>query len=111
MDFLTGIVPDNFLGALVKGELLSILFIAVLFGISLTAMGERGKPVTQLFEKLSEIMFGIVNMIMKVSPLAAFGATSYTIGKFGIGSLFYLGLPETQQEEMSRVHSTVETTA
>jgi aerobic C4-dicarboxylate transport protein len=91
MDFLLGIIPDNIVAAMAKGELLPILFFAVLFGISLAAMGEKAKPVVSLFEKLTDVFFGIVNMIMKVSPIAAFGAMAYTIGKFGIGSLFSLG--------------------
>lgn len=80
-DFLLGIIPDNVVGAMAKGELLPILIFAILFGLSLTAMGEKAKPVTALFDKLAHAFFGIVNMIMKVSPIAAFGAMSYTIGK------------------------------
>jgi aerobic C4-dicarboxylate transport protein len=91
MDFIMSIIPDNIVAALAKGELLPILFVAVLFGISLAAMGQRAKSVIDLFEKLTEGLFGIVNIIMKVSPIAAFGAMSYTIGKFGIGSLTSLG--------------------
>jgi aerobic C4-dicarboxylate transport protein len=91
MDFIMSIIPDNMVAALAKGELLPILFVAVLFGISLAAMGQRAKSVIDLFEKLTEGLFGIVNIIMKVSPIAAFGAMSYTIGKFGIGSLTSLG--------------------
>jgi aerobic C4-dicarboxylate transport protein len=91
MDFVAGIVPDNVVAAMASGELLPVLFFAVLFGVALTAMGENAKPVINLFEKLSHGFFGVVNIIMKVSPIAAFGAMSYTIGKFGIGSLFSLG--------------------
>lgn len=90
-NFLMGIIPDNVVGAMAKGELLPILFFAVLFGLSLAAMGKTAQPVISLFEKLTQGFFGVVNMIMKVSPIAAFGAMSYTIGKFGIGSLFSLG--------------------
>lgn len=90
-DFILGIIPDSVVGALAKGELLPILFFAVLFGLSLTAMGDKAKPVITLFDKLTQAFFGVVNMIMKVSPIAAFGAMSYTIGKFGIGSLTSLG--------------------
>lgn len=92
LDFLINIVPDNVVGAMAKGELLPILFFAVLFGISLTAMGSQAKPVLQLFEKLTQGFFGVVNMIMRLSPIAAFGAMAYTIGKFGIKSLINLGL-------------------
>ncbi|MFT9848626.1 dicarboxylate/amino acid:cation symporter [Aneurinibacillus sp. REN35] len=91
MDFVMSIIPDNFVGALANGELLPVLFLAVLFGISLAGMGSTGKPVIDFFEKIAHVFFGIVNIIMKVSPIAAFGAMSYTIGKFGISSLVYLG--------------------
>jgi aerobic C4-dicarboxylate transport protein len=91
MDFIMGIVPDNFFGALASGQLLPILFLAVLFGIALSGLGESGKPVLNLLEKLSEVFFRIVNIIMYYSPIAAFGAIAYTIGQFGIGSLVSLG--------------------
>jgi aerobic C4-dicarboxylate transport protein len=91
MDFLMGIIPDNVVGALAKGELLPILFFAVLFGLALAAMGSGAKPVINLFEKLAQGFFGVVNMIMRFSPIAAFGAMSYTIGKFGLDSLLNLG--------------------
>lgn len=91
IDFLTSIIPDNVVGAMAKGELLPILFFAVLFGLSLAAMGSSAKPVINLFEKLTQGFFGVVNMIMKISPIAAFGAMSYTIGKFGVKSLAHLG--------------------
>ncbi|UHA62043.1 dicarboxylate/amino acid:cation symporter [Metabacillus litoralis] len=91
MDFVMGIVPDNAVAALAGGELLPILFFAVLFGIATASLGEKVKPVISLFEKLTDIFFAIVNMIMKMSPIAAFGAMAYTIGNFGIGSLVSLG--------------------
>lgn len=92
IDFFVAIIPDNVVAAMAKGELLPILFFAVLFGLSLAAMGSASQPVIKLFDKLAHGFFGVVNMIMKVSPIAAFGAMSYTIGKFGIGSLSKLGL-------------------
>lgn len=91
MDFVLSVIPESFVGAFANGELLPVLFIAVLFGLALAGMGQTGKPVIDFFEKITEVMFGIVNMIMKVSPIAAFGAMAYTIGKFGFGSLVYLG--------------------
>ncbi|WP_342416806.1 dicarboxylate/amino acid:cation symporter [Paenibacillus sp. FSL R10-2782] len=91
VDFFVGIIPENVVSAMAGGDLLPILFFAILFGLSLTAMGEQAKPVIVLFDKLSHAFFGIVNMVMKLSPIAAFGAMSYTIGKFGIGSLTSLG--------------------
>lgn len=91
MDFIMSIIPDNFVGALANGELLPVLFIAVLFGLSLAGLGNKGKSVIDFFEKITEVLFGIVSIIMKVSPVAAFGAMAYTIGKFGVGSLLFLG--------------------
>ncbi|MCZ0754904.1 dicarboxylate/amino acid:cation symporter [Anoxybacillus sp. J5B_2022] len=91
IEFLLGIIPDNVVGAMAKGELLPILFFAVLFGLATAALGEKAKPVVSLFERLTDIFFGIVNMVMKVSPIAAFGAMAYTIGTFGLGSLVALG--------------------
>lgn len=91
MDFILGIVPDNALAALSGGTLLPVLFFAVLFGIAAASLGEKAAPVISFFEKVSEIFFAIVNMIMKVSPIAAFGAMAFTIGNFGIGSLISLG--------------------
>ncbi|OAT72163.1 dicarboxylate/amino acid:cation symporter [Parageobacillus thermoglucosidasius] len=91
IEFLLSIIPDNVVGAFAKGELLPILFFAILFGLSTAALGEKAKPVVALFERLTDIFFGVVNMVMKVSPIAAFGAMAYTIGTFGISSLVSLG--------------------
>ncbi|MCM3569542.1 dicarboxylate/amino acid:cation symporter [Neobacillus mesonae] len=91
IDFILNVIPDNFVGAMAKGDLLPILFFSVLFGIALASFGEKGKPVVQLFEQLTEIFFKIVNIVMKFSPIAASGAMAYTIGNFGLGSLLSLG--------------------
>lgn len=91
LDFIMSIVPDNAVGALAKGELLPILFFAVLFGLAAARLGEKSKPVINFFEQLTNIFFAIVNMVMKISPIAAFGAMAYTIGNFGLGSLVSLG--------------------
>lgn len=91
MDFVVSIVPDSVIGAFAKGEILPVLFFSVLFGLSMAALGTKVKPVISFFESLNEIFFRLVSLIMKVSPVAAFGAMSYTIGKFGVHSLFSLG--------------------
>ncbi|MEY9976066.1 dicarboxylate/amino acid:cation symporter [Lysinibacillus sp. RC79] len=89
--FFMQIIPDNVVGALANGELLPVLFSAVLFGIAAAAIGEPAKPVIKFFEQVADIFFKIVNMVMKVSPIGAFGAMSYTIGNFGLKSLGNLG--------------------
>ncbi|GAB0168514.1 dicarboxylate/amino acid:cation symporter [Lysinibacillus sp. CTST325] len=89
--FIMQIIPDNVVGALANGELLPVLFSAVLFGIAAAAIGEPAKPVIKFFEQVADIFFKIVNIVMKVSPIGAFGAMSYTIGNFGLKSLGNLG--------------------
>lgn len=90
--FISSIIPENFVGALANGELLPTLFAAVLFGMAAAALGEKSRPVIQIFEQVSEIFFKIVGMVMKFSPIGAFGAMAYTIGNFGLESLGNLGL-------------------
>ncbi|MDF9763591.1 dicarboxylate/amino acid:cation symporter [Peribacillus simplex] len=91
MAFISNIIPDNAVAAMAGGDLLPILFFAVLFGLSMAAMGPKVQPVVSFLQHIADIFFGIVSMIMKVSPLAAFGAMAYTIGKFGLSSLSSLG--------------------
>ncbi len=90
VDFLLNIIPTSVVDAFAKGDMLQVLFFSVLFGSSMNAFGERGKPVFELIEKLSHVLFGIVGVIMKVAPIGAFGAMAYTIGKHGVGSLAQL---------------------
>jgi len=90
VDFLMNIIPTSVVDAFAKGDMLQVLFFSVLFGYAMHAFGERGKPVFELIEKLSHVLFGIVGVIMKVAPVGAFGAMAYTIGKHGVGSLTQL---------------------
>ncbi len=90
VDFLLNIIPTSVVDAFAKGDMLQVLFFSVLFGYAMNAFGERGKPVFELIEKLSHVLFGIVGVIMKVAPIGAFGAMAYTIGKHGLGSLAQL---------------------
>jgi aerobic C4-dicarboxylate transport protein len=89
--FLTGIVPTTIFDAFVKGDILSIVFVSVLFGYVLSQLGERGKPVSALIEATGHVMFGVIGIFMRVAPIGAFGAMAYTIGRFGMGSLKPLG--------------------
>lgn len=90
VDFLLNIIPTSVVDAFAKGDMLQVLFFSILFGYAMHAFGERGKPVFELIEKLSHVLFGIVGVIMKVAPIGAFGAMAYTIGKHGVGSLTQL---------------------
>ncbi|BCG46235.1 Na+/H+-dicarboxylate symporter [Citrifermentans bremense] len=91
-DFALGIIPNSVVDAFAKGEILQVLFFAILFGLALSAMGEKGKPVYRLIDEVAHALFGVVNIIMKFAPLGAFGAMAFTIGKFGLGSLTKLGM-------------------
>ncbi|MFH0129484.1 dicarboxylate/amino acid:cation symporter [Variovorax sp. EL159] len=91
VDFLLNIIPNTLVDAFAKGEILQVLLIAVLFGFALHRFGGRGTLVFDVIEKGSHVLFGIVNYIMKLAPIGAFGAMAFTIGKYGLGSLFSLG--------------------
>lgn len=91
-DFFMNIIPASVVDAFAKGDILQVLFFALLFGFSLSLFGEKGKFVKDLIDQLSHVMFGIVGFIMKLAPIGAFGAMAFTIGKFGVGSLPKLGL-------------------
>nr|WP_314544588.1 dicarboxylate/amino acid:cation symporter [uncultured Massilia sp.] len=90
VDFLMHIIPTTFVDAFAKGEILQVLLVALLFGFSLSMLGERGRPVAHLIEELSHAIFGVVNIIMKAAPIGAFGAMAFTIGKYGVKSLIPL---------------------
>jgi len=85
--FLTAIIPDTFLSALSGGDILQTLFVAILFGISLAMIGERGARVVSLLEDVSLAVFRVVTILMKAAPVGAFGAMAFTIGKYGVGTL------------------------
>jgi Na+/H+-dicarboxylate symporter len=90
-DFFINIIPQTFLSPFVSGEILPVLFIAVLFGLALCKLGEKAKPFISLLETASYALFGMVNIIMRFAPLGAAGAMAFTIGKYGLGSLLELG--------------------
>jgi aerobic C4-dicarboxylate transport protein len=90
-DFVTHIIPSSAVDAFARGDVLQVVFFAVLFGIALASLGESGAQVTDLLERLSRVMFRIVAIVMKVAPLGAFGAMAYTVGTFGVRSLLPLG--------------------
>jgi aerobic C4-dicarboxylate transport protein len=85
--FLLNVIPTTVVDAFAKGEILQVLLFSLLFGFSLHAVGERGKPVYEFIDRLSQVLFGVVGVIMKVAPIGAFGAMAFTIGKYGIESL------------------------
>ena len=91
LDFLTHIIPSNIVAAFASGELLPVVFFAVLFGVALTAVGDAGRDIADLLSRLQQVFFRIVSIIMYVAPLGAFGAMAYTVGNFGLRTLLPLG--------------------
>jgi len=90
-EFLLNIIPDTIVGAFAKGDILPVLFFSLLFGIGIAGMGERGKLVVHFLDDAGAALFRVVALIMRVAPLGAFGAMSFTIGRYGIGTLTQLG--------------------
>ena len=90
VDFFMNIIPNTVVGAFAEGEILQVLLFALLFGFALHKLGDAGKPVLKFIDQISHVFFNIVNMIMKLAPIGAFGAMAFTIGKYGIGSLAQL---------------------
>jgi aerobic C4-dicarboxylate transport protein len=91
-DFFLAIIPDTIVGAFARGDILPVLFFAVLFGIGLAHLGERGHMVVKFLDDAGAALFGVIGIIMRVAPLGAFGAMSFTIGRYGIGALAQLGI-------------------
>ena len=89
--FLVNVIPSSFVGAFTEGNILQVLFIAVLSGFALVWLGERGKPLVDVIDVASKMLFIIVGIVMWTAPIGAFGAIAFTVGKFGVGSLASLG--------------------
>ncbi|MBL9133828.1 MAG: C4-dicarboxylate transporter DctA [Verrucomicrobiaceae bacterium] len=84
---LMHIIPKTFVSAFAEGEILQVLFLAILAGIALARLGERAAMITELLHLVSQMFFGIVGIVTKAAPVAAFGAMAFTIGKYGVGAL------------------------
>ena len=91
-DFLLNIIPENVFGALSTGNLLQVLFFAVLFGFALSKIGAKAAPAIRVMQSFLDGLFAVIKMIMRVAPIGAMGAIGFTIGKYGISSLSSLGL-------------------
>ena len=89
--FILDIIPGSVIGAFASGNILQVLMFAVLFGFALHHLGEKGQLIFNVIESFSRVIFGIINMIMRLAPIGAFGAMAFTIGKYGVGSLVQLG--------------------
>ena len=89
--FIMDIIPGSVIGAFASGNILQVLLFAVMFGFALHHLGEKGQMMFNFIDSFSKVIFGIINMIMKLAPIGPFGAMAFTIGKYGVGTLVQLG--------------------
>jgi aerobic C4-dicarboxylate transport protein len=89
-DFLLDLIPSTVVDAFARGDVIQVLVVSVLFGIALRSVGAAGRPLFDLIERLSAVLFGIVGIIMTTAPIGAFGAMAFTIASFGVGTLAQL---------------------
>jgi aerobic C4-dicarboxylate transport protein len=86
-DFILHIIPNTIVDAFTRGDILQVLLVAILFGFALSAMGPRCKHVVDLFDGMTHAVFGVVNIVMRLAPIGAFGAMAFTVGRYGITAL------------------------
>src|SRR5687768_178800 len=90
-DFLMNIIPVTVVDAFARGDILQVLFFSLLFGLALLHFGEKGRGLVSVIDEFTHALFGVVGIIMRFAPIGAFGAMAFTIGQYGIGTLFSLG--------------------
>ena len=86
-EHVLSLIPDSFFGAFAKGDILQVLLLALLTGVVVSRLGPRARPLVDLLESAQSVLFGIVSIVMRLSPVGAFGAMAFTIGKYGVGTL------------------------
>jgi aerobic C4-dicarboxylate transport protein len=86
-DFLMHIIPNTVIDAFARGDILQVLLLAILFGFALSMVGQRSKLIVDLFGALTHAVFGVINILMRLAPIGAFGAMAFTIGRYGLASL------------------------
>ncbi|BAV05294.1 aerobic C4-dicarboxylate transport protein [Filimonas lacunae] len=91
VEFFTHIVPSNIFESFTRGDILQILFFAILFGYGVSKLGGKGESLISTFEKISQVLFNMMKVVMKFAPIGAFGGMAFTIGKHGLGTLLPMG--------------------
>jgi aerobic C4-dicarboxylate transport protein len=92
VQFLLDIIPQNIIGSLAEGNILQVLFFAILLGFAFAKMGEKAEPVKVVLQSFLDGIFLVIKMIMKVAPLGAMGAIGFTVGRYGLDILKSLGM-------------------
>jgi Na+/H+-dicarboxylate symporter len=91
IEFLLNVIPDTIVGAFARGEVLQVLLFSVLFGLALLGLGDRVSALVDIIAMMSDGLFAVVGLIMRLAPIGAFGAMAFTVGRYGLGSLVALG--------------------
>jgi len=86
-DFLLNIIPNTFTDAFARGDILPVVLLSLLVGYALTVLGKRADPVRVFIDSSTSVVFAVVNVLMRLAPIGAFGAMAFTVGRYGIGSL------------------------
>jgi aerobic C4-dicarboxylate transport protein len=87
VDFLLNIIPKTLFDAFVTGDLLQVLLVSILVAFAISAMGEGGKSFLHVIDQASEMLFGVMGIIVRFAPVGAFGAMGFTVGSYGLGAL------------------------
>jgi aerobic C4-dicarboxylate transport protein len=90
--YLQHMVPDSFIGAFASGDVLQVLVLALLCGIGLLLLGERGTAIRNGLDRVTELVFSVVHVVVALAPIGAFGAMAFTVAKFGLSTLYALAL-------------------
>lgn len=90
-DFVLNIIPNSVIDSFAKNDVLQIIFFSVLLGVAMSALGKRAKPLVETLESLTESVFYIVRLIMRLAPIGTLGAIAFTVGKYGTGSILSMG--------------------
>ena len=84
------IIPDSYFGALARGDLLQVLLVSILSGFAIAFLGKAGEPISHAIDQAAKVFFGVIGIIVRVAPIGAFGAMAFTVGAYGLGSLWNL---------------------
>lgn len=87
VEVVLNIIPNTVIDAFARGDILPVVLVSILFGFVLSRLGDRAKPVREVIDAGSMLVFGAINLIMRLAPIGAFGAMAFTVGRYGIGSL------------------------
>ncbi|MES2599200.1 MAG: dicarboxylate/amino acid:cation symporter [Pseudomonadota bacterium] len=87
---LMAIIPESFIGALAKGDLLQVLLVSILSGFAIAFMGKAGEPIAHAIDMAAKVFFGVIRIIVRAAPIGAFGAMAFTVGAYGLGALWNL---------------------